>query len=363
MRNFKQHLRAYFRIASTLTMIGLVACQTTSSTQTAEHCGERDGLSMVNLQYVGSHNSYHIAPPAKAFDWLGNTRPERAAQQRQSLDYTHSPLKHQLNSGQRMLELDIYADPNGGRFSVSKLREITGIDESATGVLSYDESILLAPGLKTVHYPNFDLNSHCPIFQNCLAQIKTWHDDNPGHLPLVILIEAKEGHLFDMHRSSNGDSPVSFSEQDWNSLDNSILQTFERSSIIFPTDVIEEDNGVAWPSIDNSKGKIAFLLFDYGKSVSRRYVEHAIQSNQSTVLHLQKDTPTIPSSWVRQSVPDIFATLKALKTGKLVYSKADTTGIKDSDRRATALASGANLVATDYPKEFDQKVRIRRQCE
>lgn len=348
--------------ASALIFTGLSSCQTAITTDANADCSASEQLPMSRLQYVGSHNSYHIAPPQEAFEWLSLAHPNKAARHKQSLGYTHQSLEIQLDSGHRMLELDVHPDSNGGRFTAAKLREITGA-EQADRILSYNEDQLLIPGLKTVHYPNFDLNSHCPIFLDCLSQIKNWHDKNPKHLPLIILIEVKEGKMFEMHDSSSGPGPLMFEDREWIELQSSILETLGGNVLIFPSDVWGEGRQIEWPSIENSRGKIAFLLFDYGNNVSQRYAKFLERAKKVPILHIQKDAKTLPASWTRQSVPDIRATLKALDRGMLVYSKADTTGIMDKERKKEALASGANLIATDYPDEFTRKARIRRQCK
>lgn len=345
-----------------LTTLGLCSCQSGPNNLPKADCLPSDQLSMSRLQYVGSHNSYHIAPKKEAFDWLSSIDPEKGKRNKRTLGYTHTTIGAQLNAGQRMLELDVYADPNGGRFNANKLKEITRSTVASNEILSYDDSLLKKPGLKTIHYPNFDLDSHCPIFLDCLVQIKNWHVKNPQHLPLLVLLEVKEGRLFDMQDSLAEPSHFIFGNREWNELQNSILDVFGSESLIFPKDVSSDTGQIEWPAIKDSKGKVAFLLFDYGKSVSQRYADFSEQTKQAAVLHLQKGTKTFPASWARQSVPNTNATLKAQERGLIVYSKADTTGLIDKGRRMEALASGANLVATDYTDEFSQKVRIRRQC-
>ncbi len=62
---------------------------------------------------IGSHNSYHsgIAPSERKLIEEKNPKAMRA------LDYAHAPLADQLTGGVRQLEIDIYADSKGGRYS------------------------------------------------------------------------------------------------------------------------------------------------------------------------------------------------------------------------------------------------------
>src|ERR1035438_8159348 len=63
------------------------------------------------LQVIGSHNSYHLAPDGAIRQMIVS----RNAQRAQALDYTHRPLAEQFSKlGIRQVELDVYADPKGG---------------------------------------------------------------------------------------------------------------------------------------------------------------------------------------------------------------------------------------------------------
>ena len=73
------------------------------------------------LQVIGSHNSYHIAPDGAIRELLVS----RNAQRAQALDYTHRPLAEQFSKlGIRQVELDVYADPKGGLFASPAARSI-----------------------------------------------------------------------------------------------------------------------------------------------------------------------------------------------------------------------------------------------
>src|SRR4051812_10844486 len=69
------------------------------------------------IQVIGSHNSYHIAPAPPVMALLSATQPKAA----RSLAYTHRPLAEQFAAqGIRQIELDVFADPEGGRFAEPK---------------------------------------------------------------------------------------------------------------------------------------------------------------------------------------------------------------------------------------------------
>ncbi|WP_419834326.1 Ca2+-dependent phosphoinositide-specific phospholipase C [Endozoicomonas atrinae] len=51
---------------------------------------------------------------------------------------------------------------------------------------------LAVPGLKVLHIQDLDYESTCYTFISCLTEIKTWSDNNPDHLPITVLVEAKD---------------------------------------------------------------------------------------------------------------------------------------------------------------------------
>jgi hypothetical protein len=68
---------------------------------------------MNQIQVIGSHNSYHvgIAPSEVKLMTAKNLKLYQA------LEYRHRPVDQQLNSGMCQIELDIFADSQGGRYA------------------------------------------------------------------------------------------------------------------------------------------------------------------------------------------------------------------------------------------------------
>ena len=66
------------------------------------------------IQVIGSHNSYHIAPRPELLKVLG--APSKSLVE--GLDYTHRPLGEQFGKlGIRQIELDVFHDPQGGHYA------------------------------------------------------------------------------------------------------------------------------------------------------------------------------------------------------------------------------------------------------
>ncbi len=132
------------------------------------------------VQVIGSHNSYHIAPHKTVLEMIAATGRRRA----ESIDYTHRPLAEQFSQqGIRQVELDVYADPKGGLFAAPSARKILlglgkepGPDPDANGQLN-------KPGLKVLHVPDVDFRSTAPTFVDALKQIRAWSQANRAMSP------------------------------------------------------------------------------------------------------------------------------------------------------------------------------------
>jgi hypothetical protein len=68
---------------------------------------------MNQIQVIGSHNSYHAGIAPSEVELMQRNNPARY----HVLEYKHRPLDQQLSSGIRQIELDVYADSEGGRFA------------------------------------------------------------------------------------------------------------------------------------------------------------------------------------------------------------------------------------------------------
>ena len=100
----------------------------------------RDEPRFNQIQVIGSHNSYHIAPDK------GSPGADRRPQRRSGPSRSTTPIarspSNSRNQGIRQVELDVYADPKGGLFATPAAREIVtalgkdpGEDPDANGLL------------------------------------------------------------------------------------------------------------------------------------------------------------------------------------------------------------------------------------
>lgn len=260
-----------------------------------------DGTLRLNqIQVLGTHNSYHVAPaPGPALT------PER--------DITQAPLRVQLEQKSvRQIELDVHAGA-GGPLAVFHLRG----DEGTT----------------------------CASLVQCLTEVRQWSEANRGHLPVFVLIEPKHeiGALVD---------PLAVEAE--------VRSVFRPDQLLTPDDVQgtapslrQAVQDVGWPLLGATRNKVVVVLTE---DVLLRAAYTAGETSLSGRAMFVYAPPTSPIGAVA-SVPD--ARLEGarlaglLRAGYIVRTRADDSGVEaranDPSRASAALASGAQLVSTDFP--------------
>lgn len=305
-------------------------------------CGEDDGgngaayprddvLRLNHVQVLGSHNSYHVRPRRAAFEeW----------------EYTHLPLDQQFaTQGIRQIELDVFADPDGGLYA-----NPVGARGEA-----FDVPELSSPGFKVLHVQDLDFRSNCWTFVDCLTSVKLWSDANPTHVPLMILVEAKDDILF-----PGLTVPVQIGAPELDALDAEILSVFPIEQIITPDEVrgahatLEEAVTTdGWPTLGESRGRVLFAL-DNGGRVKAAYI--AGHPSLAGRLLFTDSSPGEPeAAFVKRNGPlgNEEAIRGLIASGFIVRTRADgdTQEARSGDtrQRDAAIASAAQFVSTDYP--------------
>src|SRR5262249_27632861 len=178
------------------------------------------------LQVIGTHNSYHIAPDSAGLELIGSTGRRRA----EGLDYTHCPLGEQFSRlGIRQIELDVFADPRGGLFAEPSLRTVLRNRGKDPGPDPDTEGRLRKPGLKVLHVQDVDIRTHASTFVDALKQVRAWSRANPRHVPILILVELKDEAIFGLPTQ-----PVKFGRAELDGVDAEILSVFDREQILTP---------------------------------------------------------------------------------------------------------------------------------
>jgi hypothetical protein len=316
----------------------------------AQSTPSRDAVRLNEIQVIGTHNSYHAGiAPGEAKLFL-----DRNPQVYQSLEYRHAPLDQQLTSGVRQIELDIFADSEGGRYAHPK-----GPDAVAAANLPKDSDfdptgLMKKPGFKVMHLQDFDYRSTCQQLIACLKIVRAWSHSNPKHVPIFILLETKQSDLPPQYHAT---TPEKFTSATFDALDAEIHSVFAPNEMITPDQVrgkhatleeavLHQD----WPTLDAARGKVIFLMDQ--RPVGPVYLEgHPSLKNRLIFTNAEPGQPDCAFTEQNDGTQETIAAL--VRKGYLVRTRtdADTKQARTNDtaRREIALASGAQLLSTDYP--------------
>lgn len=263
------------------------------------------------IQALGTHNSYHRLAG----------RPADPA-----LDYVHDPLPDQLDDGVRHFELDAHRDAESGAIAV-------------------------------YHIKHVDEASSCATLADCLLAIRAWSDAHPRHHLVVVLVEPKD----DLARVAVevGVDPAGTGELPWAGniaeLD-AVIRAAWPDRLLTPADVQgdaatlrEAITTTGWPTVDATRQRIAVVLNDTDA------LRDEYRAVIDPVAFVFGDAGDPDEAFVKLDDPaaDPQRLAAALAAGFIVRSRADADTEVDPTTTAAVLASGAQLVSTDYPVARD----------
>jgi hypothetical protein len=308
-------------------------------------------LRLNHVQVVGTHNSYHVMPQEPVASALRMILPAVA----DVWEYTHPPLDEQFElQGVRQIELDVFADPDGGLYANrGAVGALTG--NPASGIPELD-----LPGFKVLHVQDADFESNCFTFRQCIETVKDWSDAHPGHVPIMILIEAKDDAIPNLGLGFEFVVPVVIGDAELDALDQEILQVFPLEQVITPDEVRDghetlEDAVLidGWPTLSRSRGRVLFTL-DNGGAKKAAYIE-GHPSLRGRILFTSSEPGEPEAGFVKLNDPvgDFDRIQELVAAGFIVRTRADSDTQEarsgDTTKRDLALASGAQFVSTDYP--------------
>ncbi len=308
---------------------------------------KNEELKLNQIQVIGSHNSYKQAIEQPIMQMLLAKDSDHVG-----LDYRHLPLKEQLDLGIRGLEIDVLHDPAGGRYSDPVGLKL--LKQKGLASLPYDTlDQLSGRGLKVFHVPDIDFRSHCLTFIGCLTAIKEWSDENPDHIPLIITINPKDSGV----KEPGFTSVLPFTKQVLDSVDLEILSVFPASRLITPDQVKgkyptlrEAVTTGGWPSLKSVKGKILFV-FDANETITELYIKPSLKGKPmfANVAADHSDAAFFIMNDPKSQLAEIKEKVRA---GFMVRTRADADTREaragDYTRFDAAMASGAQLISTDY---------------
>jgi hypothetical protein len=266
------------------------------------------------------------------------------------LDYAHRALTEDLDDGARQIELDVYYDPQGGRFADPLGPRMLGhrLDDATAAELA-------KPGFKVMHIPDFDFRSTCTRFVTCLRSVKAWSDAHPDHIPVLILINAKD----DSPLGNSGAAIAKFDTTAFDALDAEVASVFAEDDLITPDQVQGKHATLraavlagGWPKLGKARGRVFFALDEAPDKVAiYRGKRHSLEGRRMFV-NTDESSPAAAYMTLNEPLQDAKRIRAAVEAGFIVRTRADADTLEAregrTERRETALGSGAQYVSTDY---------------
>jgi len=330
---------------------------TTSSDKTANDCeviteeNVDDCIRLNHIQVLGTHNSYKLAPTEKLAKLMNAESPGRAI----GILYEHRPLIEQFSKLQiRQIELDIFADPDGGLFA-EPLGAIKSDDQQF--IRPYE---MYQPGYKVLHVQDTDYRSTCLTLQSCLLEVRQWSLNNPDHLPLAILIEVKDG-TPDNRGDFSFQEAVRVDESNIFDIDDEIWSVFDPNHVITPDEVRGNHTTLeeailtdGWPALAESRGRILFMLDNEGSHRDAYLSRSEILENRVMFTSSEPGQPSAGFIKMNNALDGYELIHERVRAGYLIRTRSDIPAQEaisgDTTRRENALNSGAQYISTDYPE-------------
>jgi hypothetical protein len=291
-------------------------------------------LRLNDIATIGTHNSYKLPMRPATLQRIRAVDAGMA----DALDYGHRPLVEQLDAGARQLEIDVNYDPEGGHYRRGS-----------------SDPKLLRPGFKVLHIPGIDNSSSCVLLVDCLRIIRGWSDAHPGHVPIMLLFNAKD----EQNAARGGIDALPFDTAAYDALDAEVRKIMGPGKLVTPDDVqgryptlrdaVLADN---WPTLAAARGKFVFVLDEPPAKVA--VYRGARRSLEGRVFFINTDEASPAAAYLTLNDPvrDGARIRRDVAAGYLVRTRADANTreahIDDTGPRDAALASGAQYVSTDY---------------
>ena len=300
-------------------------------------------LKLNHVQFIGSHNSYKMAMPEALMNQIKEANTDLA----ESLDYSHPDIWKQLNTGLRLLELDVYYDPEGGRFSSPMGKAMIEDENWDTG---FDQ-----PGFKVFHVQDIDFLSHHALFKDYLLDLKNWSNLHPNHLPVFITVNAKDANF----PGRGFAEALAFDTAAFNALDKEISDHLGLEKLITPQNIKGEFSDLrsaviesGWPDLSEVREKFIFIL-DEGEPKLTEYLSKDESGNGGLLfVTVPESHPMSAIHIINDPVQNYDQIRDLVGKGFIVRTRADAGTLEAraniTTRREQAFSSGAQLISTDY---------------
>lgn len=285
------------------------------------------GIHLDKLSFLGTHNSYEshsVQNYVRFCNAMSNIVPSLLPAGTGTLD--QDSLTDQFNIGIRSIELDVEAS------------------KSDNGTV-----------FRCMHNPPFTMTTNCYDFELALKEIVLWSDNNPGHLPITILLEPKKMGL-------PLGSLRNFGIKEAIEMDKCLRDNLGEK-LFTPGDMFRDYASFAemrkaddWCEVNDLLGKVIVLLHKMD-GVTTKYIA------LDPTLHTQAMFPTLRTteakepyaSYILANDPKYAKSFKvtAEKEHLIVRTRVDVHPQYSAERRELALSCNTQIATTDFPPRIN----------
>lgn len=282
-----------------------------------------DGVKYNEVAVLGTHNSYQLlaTKQKRAYESLLKVITFGLAGDKK-IDFEMDTLTNQLEKGVRNLEIDIEAEVDG---------------ENIGFIVTHDHLL--------------DNVSSCYNFEKALEEIALWSDNNPGHLPVSILIEPKK-----VENEKNGIREFSLTYAD--ELDGVIREVLG-DKLFTPADMLGDYESFEqmrsaddWATLEELRGKIIFILHPCDSTEDYISIDESIKTQAIFPMLRPEDAERDCASFILDNEPEEATENNKINADDyklIIRTRADDYPEFSDERYATANKCGSNIITTDFP--------------
>ncbi len=284
-----------------------------------------EGVKINEIAVVGTHNSYQLIGTLPKQGLMKVLQIISFGAVENKAVFEMDTFTEQLEQGVRNLEIDIETVDDEG-----------------------DVSFIVT------HDPILDNVSSAHNFAKGLEEIAMWSDNNPGHLPVYLLIEPKD----DVPSINN---MKNFSLEYALEFDK-VLRQVLGDRLLTPAQAMGEYESFeemrkvdGWPALKQAAGKIIVLLHPCG--VTQEYIDTDISIKTQAMFPMLRfgDIDKAYASFILDNDP-VSATENNKKTVEennlMVRTRADDYPDFSDERYNSADNCGSHIITTDYPPRY-----------
>jgi hypothetical protein len=272
-----------------------------------------DQIKLNEIKMLATHNSYKktAVPLGRLFVSLGTGSSEEG----RALKYGYQSISDQLHLGVRSMEFDL------------RLRKTE---------------------FQLTHVPLVDNSSVAPNFSLALEEISLFSDNNPNHVPIIILMEIKDDWMILDHALQKMD------KEDLIDLDN-LLKDKLGNKLYQPKDLIENDKTLketiqttGWPSINSLLGKVIFVLHPGSFTNSYYEIDESLMTQAMFIGSYYQDTNKDYASFFVHNELNVERINELVDQNFIVRTRIDSELNYSDENFQLALETNAQILTSDF---------------